>query len=121
MDSATALFALQGIGLVLFLCIAFAQRFLWKLGWRRREKGPRFYPTNYVLGNAFQQLQQFVAPSTEYTIEEKLKEEAEEDDDGGADDPAKNLERQLRRIRRGERVATLTTILPDCDRRSKQG
>lgn len=113
MDSTTAYFGLQGIALLLTLCIVCIQRLLWRRNRRSGSKRRRFYPTNYALGNAFQQLQLFVAPNAEYTIEEKLKEDAEEDDDGGSDDPAKHLERQLKRIRRGERIETLTTILPE--------
>src|ERR1700739_679703 len=113
MDFMTACFGLQGMGLLLTLCIICIQRFLWRRNQRSGGRRRRFYPTNYGLGNAFQQLQLFVAPNTEYTIEEKLKEDAEDDDEGGSDDPAKHLERQLRRIRRGERIETLTTILQE--------
>jgi hypothetical protein len=74
-----------------------------------------FYPSTYALGIAFQQIQQFVTPSMEYTIEEKLKVDAEDDDEGGPDDPAKHLERQLRRIRTGERIEVLTTLHPNGD------
>lgn len=112
MDSMTAYFGMQGIALLLVLGIVCIQRFLWRRSQRSGRKRRRFYPTNYALGNAFQQLQLFVAPNTDYTIEEKLKEDAEDDDEGGPDDPAKHLERQLKRIRRGERIETLTTILP---------
>jgi len=114
MDVTTFRLALQGVGLILLFCIVCLQRFLWRRGRRRSRR--RFYPTNYTMGNAFQQLQQFVAPSTEYTLEEKLKEDAEDDDEGGSDDPAKHLERQLKRIRRGERVEKLTTILSNEDK-----
>jgi len=51
----------------------------------------------------------------EYTIEEKLKEPAEDDGEGDPDDPARHLERQLRRIRKGERLDTLTTQMPYLD------
>jgi hypothetical protein len=111
MDYTTFCFALQGVGLALLFCIVCIQRLLWRGGQHRGKKRRRFYPTNYTMGNAFQQLQLFVAPNAEYTIEEKLKEDAEDDDEGGSDDPAKHLERQLKRIRRGERVDKLTTML----------
>jgi hypothetical protein len=118
MDSATARFAAQGLGLALVLCIFCIQRFRWKHNQRKGKKKFGFYPTTYALGNAFQQLQLFVKPDVENILAEKLKEDAEEDDEGGTDDPAKHLERQLKRIRRGERIDRLTTILPDGDRRS---
>jgi hypothetical protein len=113
MNAVALLFALQGLPLVLAACAFVYQRYRWK---RRRPTGKRrlgFCPTTFALGVAFQQIQLFVAPNAEHTIAEKLKEEAEEDDEGGPDDPARHLERQLRRIRRGERIETLTTLLPN--------
>ena len=74
--------------------------------WRRGKK-LRFYPTNMMMGLAFQNLQLFVAPDVRPTIEEKYKDAAEEDDTGDPDDPQKVLERQLRCIRNGETIDRL--------------
>jgi hypothetical protein len=115
MSSTAVLFALPGLPLVMIFCAFFFQHYRWK---RRRRLGNKrwgFYPSTYALGIAFQQIQLFVAPNAECLISEILKEQAEEDDDRGTQDPARDLERQLRRIRRGERIDTLTTLLPNRD------
>lgn len=109
------LLALQGLPVLLAACAFLYQRHRWKRRKRLGKKRFGFYPTNFALGIAFQQIQLFVAPNTDYTIAEKLKEEAEENDEGGPDDPGRHLNRQLRRIRRGERIDTLTTLLPNRD------
>jgi hypothetical protein len=76
--------------------------------WRRRKGRKGFFPTYTAAGNALQVLQTMAEPRTEYVIEEKLQEEAEDDDEGDGADPAKYLDRQLRRIRRGAMVGRLT-------------
>ena len=115
MKCVATLLALQGLPLMLAACAFMYQRYRWKRRRRAEKKRFGFYPTNYALGIALQQIQLFVAPSTEYTIEEKLKEKAEENDEGGPENPPRHLERQLRRIRRGERIGMLTTLLPNRD------
>jgi len=55
------------------------------------------------------------APDAAHAIAERLKEQAEDDDEGGPESPARHLDRQLRRIRRGERLEALRTLLPDRD------
>jgi hypothetical protein len=112
MKAVAVLFFLQGLPIVLALFAFIYQRARWR---RKKRSGKRrgFYPTAFALGIAFQQIQLFVAPDAKHTIQEMLKEEAEADDDGGPDDPARHLDRQLRRIRRGEQIETLTTLLPD--------
>ncbi|HZD51065.1 MAG TPA: hypothetical protein VE178_20160, partial [Silvibacterium sp.] len=114
MKTVAVLFALQGLPIVLAFFAFIYERAGWKC---RKRLGKRrgFYPTTFALGIAFQQIQLFVAPSMDHTIAEKLKEEAEEDDEGGPDNPARHLDRQLKRIRRGERIDTLTTLLPNRD------
>jgi len=95
---------------------------------RRRAKGRRsrfgFYPSAALLGNAFQQLQIITQPKVQYVIEETMDEEAEEDESGGPDTARaarRHLLRQAERIRRGEELERLTTLL-DCadDRENKQ-
>ncbi|MFT4112282.1 hypothetical protein [Silvibacterium sp.] len=110
-DSTTGPIGLIGLGLVVMLGAFWLQRLRWR---RRRRKGRRGHlPSIGALGLALQNLQLFVHPSTEYTIEERLKEAADKEDDGDTADPAKHLERQLRRVRRGERLDVLTAKLPD--------
>lgn len=99
-------------GLVcLFAVIFLYRRWRWR---RRRRKGhvAGFYPRGAALGNALHQLQAIAEPQAKYVIEEKLKEEVDEDGESGPDDPTEHLHRQARRIRRGERLNSLTTFLP---------
>jgi hypothetical protein len=66
-----------------------------------------FYPTAASFGNALQALQVFVEPNVQQIVEEKLDETTDEDDEGAPDDPTAHLNRQLRKIRRGEPVDDL--------------
>jgi hypothetical protein len=43
-------------------------------------------------------------------LAEKFDDEADDDDEGDPDHPGKHLHRQLRRIRRGEKVERLTVL-----------
>lgn len=63
------------------------------------------------LGLAFQQLQLFYRPSMAYVLEAKQGEDADEDDAAEPETPLAHFHRQLRRIRRGERVETLVLRL----------
>ena len=54
-----------------------------------------------------QNLQVLTRPTVEYVLEEKYDEDAEDDGDGGPEDPTIHLKRQLKRIRRGERLDVL--------------
>ena len=55
----------------------------------------------------------FVDPGVRYVIAERLDEQAEEGEEGDLMDPVKHLERQLRRIRRGEQLDPLTIRIKD--------
>jgi hypothetical protein len=77
----------------------------------RGRKKLRFYPTNMMMGLAFQNLQLFVAPDVRPTIEEKYEDAAEEDEDGDPASPERMLERQLRLIRNGETIDRLQVPL----------
>jgi hypothetical protein len=97
---------LRAVCLVILLVIA-------TLGFRARRKvssNPkrrRFRFTGVAVGNALQVLHLYVDPRVRYVIAQRLEEQAEDDgDDCG--DPGKHLERQLRRIRRGEQIDRLT-------------
>ncbi len=96
---------------IMACCFVFsARRFLWK---RRERLGKRrrgFFPTYTAAGNALQTLQLIAQPRAEYVIEEKFDDQADDNDDGDLCDPTKQLNRQLKRIRRGERVERLTVL-----------
>jgi hypothetical protein len=98
---------------ILACCFVFCAR---RSLWRRRERlGKRrrgFFPTYTAAGNALQTLQVIPQPRAEYVIEQKFEEEADDDDDGEPCDPTKHLNRQLKRIRRGEIVERLTVLRP---------
>ena len=66
-----------------------------------------FYPTATSFGNALQALQVFIEPNVQQIVEEKRDEHAEDDEEPGPDDPTAHLNRQLRKIRRGEPVDDL--------------
>jgi hypothetical protein len=103
-------FALNGL-FIFSCCVAFCvRRFLWR---RRKQQGRRnlgFCPTYTSAGNALHALQVIAQPRVEYVLAEKFNDEADEDAEGGPDTPKKHLHRQLRRIRRGEKVDRLTVL-----------
>ena len=111
MKFANALFAFPGLCLFVILFAFLLQRSRSRRWPHAGKKRRGFYPSTYALGIGLQMIQTFVAPNMEYNIAERLKEEAEEEDDGDSADSARHLERQLKRIRRGERLGTLTTML----------
>lgn len=87
------------------------RRAAWKRAKRRGKKYRGFCPSTSAMGNALLFLQIFHRPSVAYVVEAKLDEEAEEDDNGGPETPEKQLHRQLRKIRRGERLDRLVLRL----------
>ncbi len=74
---------------------------------RRRRSIPGFYPSSASLGAVFLLTQMFYRPSIRHAIEARLVIDVEENDQGDPDAPAKQLDRQLKRIRRGESVESL--------------
>ena len=101
-----------GLLFALFIGVFCVKRVLWI--WRVRAEGGSAgqYCGGAALGNALQELQAFVQPRTEYVIQERLEETVDEDDNGEPKDPTEHLMRQARKIRNGEQVERLTTILP---------
>lgn len=68
-------------------------------------------PSAVGLGMAFLFLQAFWQPSLIHATEAREKVDVDEDDDGEPDTPEKQLNRQLKRIRRGEAVDQLVLRL----------
>jgi hypothetical protein len=98
---------------ILACCFAFcARRFLWRRRERLGKSRRGFFPTYTAAGNALQTLQVIPQPRAEYVIDEKFEEEADDDDEGDPYDPTKHLNRQLKRIRRGEILERLTVLRP---------
>jgi hypothetical protein len=73
-----------------------------------KPKRRRFRFTGAAIGNALQTVHVFVDPGVRYVISERLEEPSEDDGKDDPADPAIHLERQLRRIRRGEQIERLT-------------
>lgn len=80
---------------------------------RRRRRVVRFSARNAAMGFAFLPLGILYRPSLVEVAKAQIRqqEDADEDDNGDPDSPRKHLLRQLRRIRRGERVETLSLRL----------
>lgn len=86
----------------------------------RKEKQPgkrhrriRFSARNAAMGLSFLPLSIIYKPSLIEVAKAEIrqKEDADEDDNGDPDSPHKHLLRQLRRIRRGERVELISVRL----------
>lgn len=109
-----AVFACLFLAFVAFVaCAFFFQRIRWKYRKQRGRPILGFYPTATWVGNALHALQAFAQPKVRYVLQEKLSEDEELDDEGDTDDPYTRLERQLKRIRRGEPVGDLEVPLPE--------
>ena len=97
--------------IVLILFHYSVRRILWRRA-RRRGKGRLgFYPSAFALGMAFQFIQVYYKPSVAYALEAKQDEDADDDDSGDPETLARQLSRQLRRIRRGEPIDRLVLRL----------
>jgi hypothetical protein len=96
---------------ILSCCGLFGLRgFLWSRRKRRGRRNLGFCPTYTSAGNALQALQVIAQPRAEYVLAKKFDDEADDDDEGERGNPEKHLHRQLRRIRRGEKVERLTVL-----------
>ena len=79
----------------------------------RRRRRFRVSAANAALGLAFLPFAAIYRPSLIEVAKAQIRqqEDANEDDNGGPEAPLKHLLRQLRRIRRGEKVETLSLRL----------
>jgi hypothetical protein len=111
MNLAAFLVATPCVAVVVLLGTFYLKRARWRRRRRTRPEYVGFYPSASSLGNALQSLQTFTRPTVAYVLEQKYDEDMEDDGDGGPDDPTQQLKGQLKRIRRGERVDTLTVRL----------
>ena len=111
MNLAAFFVATPYVAVVVLLCTFYLKRAWWKLRRWTKPEYAGFYPSASSLGNAFHSLQTFTRPTIAHVLQEKYDEDMEDDGDGGPDDPTRQLNRQLKRIRRGERVDTLTVRL----------
>ena len=105
--------ALSAPFLAIIVLLAYYQlkRTTWKWNRRRGKRNPGFCPSSAALGTIFLFAQVFTRPSIAHVFEARLAEDADEDDDGEPDSPGKDLNRQLRKIRRGEPIDSLVLRL----------
>jgi hypothetical protein len=89
----------------------FVRRGAWKRKRRRGEKRLGFCPSSTALGGALLFLQIFIRPSLQHVLAEVQEEDLDEDDEGDPESPEKHLNRQLKRIRRGEEIDDLVLRL----------
>ena len=99
------------LAVVLILVHYSLARVRWRRRKRRGERRLGFCPSSFALGMAFQFMQVYHRPSMAYVLEAKQDHDADEDDEGDPETVAKQLDRQLRRIRRGELVERLVLRL----------
>jgi len=95
------------VAIVAILCWSRLQRVRWL---RNPHTGRRLFGVQASavgLGMAFLFLQTFYRPNLSYEIEVRQKVDVDEDDEGDPETPAKQLNLQLKRIRRGEQVYRL--------------
>ena len=95
------------LAIIVILLQYFLRRYLWRRGRRLGKSSLGFYPASFALGMALQFMQVYWRPSVDYVLQEKRREEADEDDDGDPENLKKQLDRQLKKIRRGEPVEQL--------------
>jgi hypothetical protein len=83
------------------------KRAVWRRKQRQGKKISGFCPSAAALGLVFLCVQALYRPSVEFVVQEQQREAVEADDAGDPDTPAKQLNRQLKRIRRGEQIDAL--------------
>ncbi len=100
---------------VLFTAVFLVQRLRWCRKSDADKKRHSFYPTTAALGLVLLSLQTLAQPDLNHALEQRQTEGADEDENGDPDDPAAQLNRQLKRIRNGEDaegIGTLKVPLP---------
>jgi hypothetical protein len=91
--------------LLLVSIFHFGRKHLGRTATRRGGKNRLgFTASTFTIGLALQNLETLMRPNVEHVIEQKYDEDAEDDTSGDPDLPKAQLHRQLRRIRRGEKV-----------------
>jgi hypothetical protein len=80
---------------------------------RKQRRRIRFSARNAAIGLSFLPLSIIYQPSLVEVVKGEIRqqEDADDDESGDPDSPQKHLLRQLRRIRRGEKVETLSLRL----------
>ena len=95
----------------LFTAVFLLQRLRYR---RKKTANPNhtgFYPSAAALSLALLSLQTLAQPDLNHALEQRQTEAEDEDENGDPDDPASQLNRQLKRIRNGEDIDTLKVPL----------
>ncbi|HVN92630.1 MAG TPA: hypothetical protein VMT38_02990 [Terracidiphilus sp.] len=87
------------------------RRLNWKLDQRRGKRNTRFCPSVGALGMMLLFMQVFVRPTLQYVLETRQDQDVEEDDEGDPESTLKQLNQQLKRVRRGEKIGDLVLRL----------
>lgn len=104
-------FAMTLVAIVLFL--SRLKRAIWKPKPQKRRRRFRLSGANAALGLSFLPFAAIYRPRLIEVAKAQIRqqEDVDEDDNGDPDTPVRHLMRQLRRIRRGEAVESLTVRL----------
>jgi hypothetical protein len=98
-----------------FLSLFTAVFLLRRLQYRRKKAANKnhrgFYPSAAALALTLLSLQTIAQPDLHHSIEQRQTEADDEEENGDPDDPATQLNRQLKRIRNGQPVDTLKVPL----------
>ncbi len=107
------LFASPFLAMVAILAHYQLRRSVWRRKKRKGKKNPGFCPSAAALGAVFVFMPVFYRPSVDFLVKARIQQEekVDEDDQGDPETHEKSLSRQLRRIRRGDRVETLEVRL----------
>jgi hypothetical protein len=113
--SAVAALAMGSPFLAILVILAYYYIFRVPWGRKRKPTGRRstFLWSTAGLGTALLGLTLFYRPRIQFAVEAQHRqvEDADEDDNGDPDTPTRHLQLQLRRIRRGEALESLTVRL----------
>jgi hypothetical protein len=105
---------INGAFLALFTLFA-AVFLLQRLHYRRKKTASPnyriFHPSATVLSLALLSLQTLAQPDLHHALEQRQSEAEDQDENGDPDDPAAELNRQLKRIRNGQPVDILKVPL----------
>jgi hypothetical protein len=107
-------FIINGVFLAVFSLFT-AVFLLQRLQYRRKKVANKnhqgFYPSAAALALTLLSLQTIAQPDLSHALEQRQTEAAEEEENGDPDDPAAQLNHQLKRIRNGQPVDTLKVPL----------
>jgi len=100
------------LAILVLLAYFFMRRVIWSARKRLGKPQSGFCPSVYALGTVLQFVTLFYQPQVNFEIKTAQVEFVEEDDQGDPEAPAGSLDRQLKKIRRGESIEGLILRSP---------